>query len=65
MNDTSSQRQAGVSAFLTEDEVLAAYAEHGHLNWHMVKKGMGPNWPEHWEKLGLGEGIFSPDEARP
>lgn len=51
-----------IDDYLTMDQVLAAHAEHGKLNWHMVKKGMGPNWPEHWESLGPGDGIFDSDE---
>jgi hypothetical protein len=49
---------------LTERQILEAHAEHGLLNWHMVKNAMGPNWPAHWEALGPGEGIFEPDEDR-
>lgn len=49
---------------LTEQDILAAHAEHGELDWHMVKKAMGPNWPAHWEALGPGDGIFAPDEDR-
>lgn len=50
--------------YLTVREVLDAYREHGQLDWHMVKKAMGPNWPERWERIGPGEGIFAPDEDR-
>lgn len=53
-----------IEDYLTKQDVLAAHAEHGLLNWHMVKKGMGPNWPAAWEALGPGEGIFAPDEDR-
>lgn len=49
---------------LTESQILEAHAEFGLLDWHMVKKAMGPNWPKHWERLGPGEGIFAPDEDR-
>lgn len=49
---------------LTEKDVLAAHAQHGRLNWHMVKKAMGRNWPAAWEAMGPGEGIFEPDEDR-
>ena len=52
-----------MAEFATVDEILACHAEHGQLNWHMVKKAMGPNWPEQWEKLGPGEGIFHPEET--
>ena len=48
--------------WLTEADVLAAHAQFGRLDWHMVKKGMGPNWPAHWEQIGPGDGIFEPDE---
>lgn len=46
----------------TVQEILDCHAQFGPLNWHMVKKAMGPNWPEEWEKLGPGEGIFHPEE---
>lgn len=49
--------------FLTVQQVLDCHAQFGRLNWHMVKKGMGPNWPPHWETLGPGEAIFHPDES--
>ena len=48
--------------FLTEEQVLAAHAQFGRLNWRMVKEGMGPKWPSHWESLGPGDGIFEPEE---
>ena len=52
--------------WLTVRDVLDAHAQFGRLNWHMVKEGMGPNWPAEWERLGPGEGIFEPDEeSRP
>ncbi len=51
-----------IEDYLTEKDVLDAHAEHGRLNWHMVKKGMGPNWPAHWEAIGPGEGIFDVEE---
>jgi hypothetical protein len=47
---------------LTEDDILAAHAQHGLLNWHMVKWVMGPNWPAYWEEIGPGDGIFDHDE---
>lgn len=50
--------------YLTVQEILDAHREHGLLNWHMVKRAMGPNWPEMWEHMGPGEGIFEPDEDR-
>ena len=50
--------------YLTIADVLNAHAEHGRLNWYMVKKAMGPNWPRTWERMGPGEGIFEPDEQR-
>jgi hypothetical protein len=50
--------------YLTEDDILKAHAEHGELNWDMVKKAMGPNWPAHWEALEPGEGIFAREEDR-
>lgn len=53
-----------IGDYLTEQQILDAHAEHGRLNWHMVKKAMGPNWPRHWEALGPGEAIFEPDEDR-
>jgi hypothetical protein len=49
--------------FLTERDVLDAHAQFGRLDWHMVKKGMGPNWPARWEKLGPGESIFEIEET--
>lgn len=54
----------GVDDYLTEDDVLVAHAEHGQLDWCLVKNAMGPNWPSHWEALGPGEGIFCPEEDR-
>lgn len=48
--------------FPTQQEILAAHAEHGALDWHMVKKAMGPNWPDAWEDMGPGNGIFAPEE---
>jgi hypothetical protein len=50
--------------YLTAFEVLEAHAQFGRLDWHLVKKAMGPNWPSEWESLGPGEGIFEPDEDR-
>ena len=52
--------------FLTRQEILDAHWQFGRVNWHLVKKAMGPNWPPDWERLGPGEGIFEPDEeSRP
>jgi len=51
-------------AFLTQMDVLNAHAEFGRLDYHMVKKAMGPNWPREWNDLGPGQGIFAPDEQR-
>lgn len=48
--------------FATMGEIMDCHAQFGRLNYHMVKKGMGPNWPKHWDDLGPGDGIFSPDE---
>lgn len=50
------------SDFLTVIDVLDAHAQFGRVNWLLVKKAMGPNWPAEWENLGPGEGIFEPDE---
>ena len=50
-------------SYLTEREVLDAHAQFGKLNWRMVKAGMGPSWPAHWEDLGPGEAIFAVDEG--
>lgn len=49
----------------TVQQILDCHAEFGRLNWHMVKKAMGPNWPADWEELGPGEGIFHPEEIEP
>ena len=49
---------------LTTADILAAHREHGPLDWHMVKRAMGANWPDYWERMGPGEGIFAPDEQR-
>lgn len=56
--------QFSMSPPLTEHDVLAAHAEFGALDYQMVKKAMGQNWPQNWEALGPGEGIFAPDEDR-
>lgn len=53
-----------MSKWLTEKDVLEAHAQFGQLDWHLVKKAMGPNWPEEWDALGPGEGIFAPEEDR-
>lgn len=50
--------------YLTTQDILSAHREHGKLDWHMVKKAMGPNWPETWEAMGPGDGIFEADEDR-
>ena len=47
---------------LTEKEVLDAHAQFGRLDFHMVKKAMGPNWPPAWELIGPGNGIFEPEK---
>jgi hypothetical protein len=49
---------------LTVPDVLSAHAQFGALDRDSVKKGMGVNWPEHWDRLGPGQGIFAPDRAR-
>lgn len=36
-------------ANLTVQQVLEAHAQFGSLDYEMVKKAMGPNWPKHWE----------------
>lgn len=46
---------------LTIADVLAAHAQFGRLDWHLVKRAMGPNWPPEWEVLGPGIGIFEPE----
>ena len=51
--------------FLKVDDVLAAHAEHGELDFDLVKKAMGPNWPKEWDAFGPGEAIFAPEERRP
>lgn len=43
---------------LTTSDVLAAHADYGPLDWDLVKKAMGPNWPAQWEAMGPGQGIF-------
>ena len=53
-----------VAGYLTQKEVLDAHAQFGRLNWHMVKKAMGPNWPRHWELGGPGWAIFEEDEKQ-
>lgn len=50
--------------FLTVADILDAHAKHGRLNYHMVKKAMGPNWPAAWDALGPGDAIFEPEEVR-
>jgi hypothetical protein len=51
--------------FLQMRDILEAHTQFGPLNFQMVKKAMGPYWPVKWDRLGPGEGIFAPDEARP
>lgn len=46
------------------DPVCDAHAQFGRLDWHLVKKAMGPNWPAKWEALGPGEAIFDEEEDR-
>ena len=50
--------------YLTKQDVFDAHAEHGALDWKLVKKAMGPNWPPEWERMGPGDGIFAPLEDR-
>lgn len=38
---------------LTQNDVLAALAQFGPLDWRLVKKAMGPNWPVEWERTLL------------
>lgn len=42
-----------MSAWLTEQEVLAAHHQFGRLNRKMVRIAMGPNWPLDWEYIGI------------
>jgi len=51
--------------FLTVRDILAAHAEHGQLDFDLVKLAMGPNWPKERDELNDGEGIFAPPERRP
>lgn len=53
------------AGFLTEQDVLDAHAQFGRVNWHLVKKAMGPNWPDEWENLGPGEAIFTDAQEPP
>lgn len=50
--------------YLTVRDIIIAHAEHGLLDWHMVKAAMGPNWPREWEAKGPGWAIFAPDEPK-
>jgi hypothetical protein len=50
---------------LTKAEVMAAHAEFGRLDYDLVKKAMGENWPQEWDALGPGEAIFAPTEQWP
>lgn len=48
--------------WVTVDELLAAHAQFGRMNFAMTKAAMGPNWPVEWDNLGPGQGIFE-DES--
>jgi hypothetical protein len=50
--------------YLTEKDVLGAHTQFGGLDWKMVEKAMGPNWPALWASQGPGQGIFAPEEDR-
>ena len=49
-----------MTTFLTVRDVLECHAQFGKLDYWKVKKGMGPNWPKHWDDLEPGEAIFAP-----
>lgn len=59
-----SGEQSSGNEFVTQADILACHAQFGKLDWHMVKKAMGPNWPAEWEALGPGEAIFEAGEDR-
>jgi hypothetical protein len=61
---TQARGEAVSETYLTVQDVLDAHAEVGQLDYHLVKKAMGPNWPKEWDGLGPGDGIFHPDEDR-
>lgn len=44
---------------LTPADILSAHLQFGALNYQLVKRAMGPNWPEEWNRLGPGQGIFA------
>lgn len=44
-------------------EALAAHAQFGQMDKDKLKAGMGENWPQHWNEIRPGEGIFSDEVA--
>jgi len=59
-----SKRRKPIPGSLTMKNILDANIQFGPLNYQMVKTAMGANWPEQWDRLGPGEGIFVADEVR-
>jgi hypothetical protein len=59
------KRRKAIPGSLEMRDVLQAHLQFGQLNYDLVKEAMGSNWPPEWDKLGPGDGIFAPDEARP
>lgn len=58
-------RRAGKSfRHLTALDVLRAHTQFGPLNYQLVRQAMGPNWPEEWNRLGPGQGIFAEESAK-
>lgn len=63
MSRSISNRRSPIAGHVEMRDILAAHVQFGPLNYQMVKKAMGYNWPPQWDNLGPGEGIFSPDET--
>jgi hypothetical protein len=45
-------------SYVTVGQILDAHAQFGQLDLEMVKRAMGPNFPESWNIIPNGQGIF-------
>lgn len=55
-----SEKKSDARPFVMMQQILAAYAEFGRVDYEWTKAAMGPNWPKVWDRLGPGQGIFEP-----